>query len=132
MRLTDVLTKPPAHTRVMVKQFRFIPLGMRQSDVGPDVWLESGNLIDWLGDDAVLRAECVATHELGPAELHANNNGNILFEAYLDGELIGEIRDDTNGRILRPCVILDGLTEVAELVINLKTSCLAVPLALIA
>ena len=96
MRLTDVLTKPPAHTRVMVKQFRFIPLGMRRSDVGPDVWLESGNLIDWLGDDAVLRAECVATHELGPAELHAS--GNILFEAYLDGELIGEIRDDTNGR----------------------------------
>ena len=72
----------------MVKQFRFIPLGMRRSDVGPDVWLESGNLIDWLGDDAVLRAECV--------ELHGN--GNTLFEAYLDGELIGEIRDDTNGR----------------------------------
>lgn len=88
MRLSDVLTKPPAHTRVMVKQFRFIPLGMRRSDAGPDVWLESGNLIDWLGDDAVLRAECV--------ELHGN--GNILFEAYLDGELIGEIRDDTNGR----------------------------------
>jgi hypothetical protein len=65
-------------------------------------------------------AQCVATHELVPAEPHAN--GDILFEAYLDGELIGEIRDDTNGRILRPCVILDGLTEVAELVINLKTS----------
>jgi len=80
----------------MVKQFRFIPLGMRRSDVGPDVWLESGNLIDWLGDDAVLRAECVAMHGPGPAELHAS--GNILFEAYLDGELIGEIRDDTNGR----------------------------------
>jgi hypothetical protein len=80
----------------MVKQFRFIPLGMRRSDVGPDVWLESGTLIDWLGDDAVSRAECVATQKLDPAELHAN--GNILFETYLDGELIGEIRDDTNGR----------------------------------
>jgi hypothetical protein len=80
----------------MVKQFRFIPLGMRQSDVGPDVWLESGNLIDWLGEDAVLRAECVATHERGPAKQHGS--GNILFELYLDGELIGEIRDDTNGR----------------------------------
>ena len=98
MRLSDVLSKPPAHTRVMVKQFRFVPLGMRRSDAGPDVWLESGNLIDWLGDDAVLRAECVATHELGSAELRANDNGNTLFEAYLDGELIGEIRDDTNGR----------------------------------
>jgi hypothetical protein len=96
MRISDILTKPAAQTRVMVKQFRFRPLGIKKRDAAPDVWLDSGNLVDWLGDEAVLRVECVATHELGPAEPHGN--GDTLFEAYLDGELIGEIRDDGNGR----------------------------------
>jgi hypothetical protein len=96
MRISDILTRPAAQTRVMVKQFRFRPLGVKKRDAPPDIWLDSGNLVDWLGDDAVLRVECIATHELGPPQ--PRSNGEMLFEAYLDGELIGEIRDDANGR----------------------------------
>jgi hypothetical protein len=95
MQISDILTKPAAQTRVMVKQFRFRPRSLREADAVPEVWLDSGNLDDWLGD-AVSRVECVATHEPGSVEQHFN--GEARFEAYLDGELIGEIRDDTNGR----------------------------------
>ena len=95
MRISDILTESAARTRVMVKQFRFRPRSRQETDTAPDVWLDSGNLFDWLGD-AISRVECVATDEPGSAEPYAN--GETRFEAYLDGELIGEIRDDANGR----------------------------------
>jgi hypothetical protein len=92
MRISEILTKPAAETRVMVKQYRF---RLRDVDAVPDVWLDSGNLADWLGD-AISRVECVAAHELVSAV--PPNDGETQFEAYLDGELIGEIRDHANGR----------------------------------
>jgi hypothetical protein len=92
MRISDVLTKPAAETRVKVKQYRF---RLRDVNAVPDVWLDSGNLADWLGD-AISRVECVAAHELVSAVPPID--GETLFEAYLDGELVGEIRDDASGR----------------------------------
>jgi len=92
MRISEILTKPAAETRVMVKQYRF---RLRDPDAVPDVWLDSGNLADWLGDAIISRVECVAAHELVSGVTHVD--GETLFEAYLDGELIGEIRDHANG-----------------------------------
>jgi hypothetical protein len=92
MRISKILTKPVAETRVMIKQYRF---RLREADGVPDVWLDSGNLAEWLGD-AISRVECVAAHELVSAV--PPNDGETLFEAYLDGELIGEIRDHASGR----------------------------------
>ena len=92
MRISDTLRKPAAETRVMVKQYRF---RLRDVDADTDVWLDSGNLADWLGD-AISRVECVAAHELVSGVSHIDVE--TLFEAYLDGELIGEIRDHANGR----------------------------------
>jgi hypothetical protein len=90
MRLSEVLTNPAEETRVMVREYRF---RLRDTDKGPDVWLDSGNLADWLGD-AVIRVDCVEareeTEQTGPA---------TRFEAYLDGELIGEIHGDAEGSI---------------------------------
>jgi hypothetical protein len=93
MRMSEVLTKPASETRVMVKQYRFHPL--REVDVADDVWLDSGNLADWLGD-ALARVEWVTARDPGSTAPH--DHGEIYFEAYLDGELIGEIRDDADGR----------------------------------
>jgi hypothetical protein len=95
MQITEVLTRPAAETRVMIKQFRFQPRSPRLMDATPDVWLDSGNLADWLGD-AISRVEWVATDDRGSTAPH--DNAGTLFEAYLDGELIGEIRDDASGR----------------------------------
>jgi hypothetical protein len=91
MRISDVLTKPAAETRVMIRQYRF---RLRDADAVSDVWLDSGNLAEWLGD-AISRVECVAAHELVSAVPPID--GEPLFEAYLDGELIGEIHGDSNG-----------------------------------
>ena len=74
----------------MVKQYRF---RLRDADAHPDVWLYSGNLFDWLGVDAISRVVCVETREIV-----SHTEGRPRFEAYLDGALIGEIRDDANGR----------------------------------
>jgi hypothetical protein len=93
MRISDVLTKPAAETRVKVKQYRF---RLRDVNAVPDVWLDSGNLADWLGDAIISRVECVAARELVSDVSHID--GETLFEVYLDGELIGEIRDHANGR----------------------------------
>ena len=49
MLISEVLTRPAAETRVMIKQYRFHPLRV-VVDAAPDVWLDSGNLADWLGD----------------------------------------------------------------------------------
>ena len=95
MQLSEVLTKPAVETRVMVKQYRFRSRSHPAADAAADVWLDSGNLADWLGD-AISRVEWVAAHDPGSREAHSN--GEIRFEAYLDGELIGEIRDDARGR----------------------------------
>ena len=86
MRISEILTKPAAETRVMVKKYRF---RLRDVDTS-DVWLYSGNLAEWLGD-AFSRVECVEAREV------PNINGEARFEAYLDGELIGEIHGDANG-----------------------------------
>jgi hypothetical protein len=93
MLISEVLTRPAAETRVMIKQYRFHPLRV-VVDAAPDVWLDSGNLADWLGD-AISRVEWVAAHDPGSV---SRENGEKLFEAYLDGELIGEIRNDRKGR----------------------------------
>ena len=90
MRISEILTNPAAETRVMVKQYRF---RLRDVDAVPDVWLDSGNLADWLGD-AISGVECVAAHELVSAVPPID--GETLFEAYLDGELIGEIHGDAD------------------------------------
>jgi hypothetical protein len=95
MQITEILTRPAAETRVMIKRFRFRPHSPRLVDAAPDVWLDSGNLADWLGD-AISRVEWVAAHDRCSTEPH--DNAGTLFEAYLDGELIGEIRDDAGGR----------------------------------
>jgi hypothetical protein len=95
MQISEILTRPAAETRVMIKQFRFHPRSPRLVDAAPDVWLDSGNLADWLGD-AISRVEWVAAHDPGSPE--PRDNVGTLFEAYLDGELIGEIRDDASGR----------------------------------
>ena len=89
------LTKPASETRVMVKQYRFHPSSSREVDPAADVWLDSGNLADWLGD-AIARVEWVPASE--PDATVSRDHGEIRFEAYLDGELIGEIRDDAGGR----------------------------------
>ena len=91
MRISDVLTKPAAETRVMIRQYRF---RLRDADTVSDVWLYSGNLAEWLGDN-ISRVECVAAHGLGSPVPHMN--GGPRFQAYLDGELIGEIRDPVDG-----------------------------------
>jgi hypothetical protein len=83
----------------MVKQFRSRPLSLRKMDAVPEVWLDGGNLVDWLGD-AISRVECMATREPGSVKSHTN--GKTRFKAYLDGELIGEIRDDAKGRTYTP------------------------------
>jgi len=88
MGISEILTKPAAETRVMIKQYRF---RLREADAVPDVWLDSGNLAEWLGD-AISRVECVEAREDLPYI-----NGGTRFEAYLDGELIGEIHGDSNG-----------------------------------
>jgi hypothetical protein len=95
MQISKILRKPAAETRVKVKQFRFHPRAVQVGETAADVWLDSGNLDDWLGS-AISRVEWVAVHDVGSSEPHAH--GATLFEAYLDGELIGEIRDDANGR----------------------------------
>ena len=66
MQIYEVLRKPASETRVMVKQYRFHPRALRV-DAAADVWLESGNLADWLGD-AISRVEWVAAREpeVGP------------------------------------------------------------------
>jgi hypothetical protein len=87
MRISDILTKPAAETRVMIKQYRF---RLRDVDAVPDVWLDSGNLAEWLGD-AISRVECVEAREDVP-----HINSETRFEAYLDGELIGEIHGDAD------------------------------------
>jgi hypothetical protein len=89
MRISDILTTPAAETRVMIREYRF---RLREPDGVPDVWLDSGNLADWLGD-AISRVECVEAREAVP------HNGETRFQAYLDGELIGEIHGDANGSI---------------------------------
>jgi hypothetical protein len=92
MRISDVLTRSAAETRVMIRQFR-----LRRGSVWKveaEVWLDSGNLADWLGD-AISRVECVPAHELGAPV--PDKNGAPRFQAYLDGELIGEIRDHASG-----------------------------------
>ena len=94
MQMRDVLTKSASETRVMVKQYRFHPRTIRVEPAA-DVWLDSGNLADWLGD-AIYRVEWVAARNPGPTAPHGH--GQIRFEAYLDGDLIGEIRDDAGGR----------------------------------
>jgi hypothetical protein len=94
MRMSEVLIKPPSETRVMVKQYRFHPRANPIADPASDVWLDSGNLDDWLGE-ALARVEWIAAADPGSTEPHS---GEIRFEAYLDGELIGEIRDDAGGR----------------------------------
>ena len=95
MQISEVLTKPAGETRVMVKQYRFHPRSQREVDAAADVWLDSGNLADWLGD-AIARVEWVAAR--APGATVSREHGEIRFEAYLDGELIGEIRDDDGGR----------------------------------
>jgi hypothetical protein len=95
MPIGEILTRTAAETRVMIKQFRFRSRSPQLADSTPDVWLDSGNLADWLGD-AISRGEWVAPHDQGSTE--PPDNAGTLFEAYLDGELIGEIRDDANGR----------------------------------
>ena len=87
MRISDILTKPAAEIRVMIRQYRF---RLRDVDAVPDVWLDSGNLADWLGV-AISRVECVEAREDVPL------CGETRFEAYLDGELIGVIHGDANG-----------------------------------
>ena len=94
MQIYEVLTKPASKTRVMVKQYRFRPRSSRV-DAAADVWLESGNLADWLGD-ALSRVEWVTARAPDPTASH--DHGKVRFKAYLDGELIGEIRDDAGGR----------------------------------
>jgi hypothetical protein len=94
MQISEVLTKPASETRVKVKQYRFHSRS-RQVDAAADVWLDSGNLADWLGD-ALARVEWVAAREADATV--SRDHGEIRFEAYLDGELIGEIRDDAGGR----------------------------------
>jgi hypothetical protein len=94
MQIYEVLKKPASETRVMVKQYRFHPRSLRV-DPAADVWLDSGNLADWLGE-AISRVEWVAARDPDSKARHAH--GEIRFEAYLDGELIGEIRDDAGGR----------------------------------
>jgi hypothetical protein len=94
MQMSEILTKPAAETRVMVRQFRFHSRSSPAAKAAADVWLDSGNLADWLGD-AISRVEWVAVQDLGLLE---HDDGETLFEAYLDGELIGEIRDDARGR----------------------------------
>jgi hypothetical protein len=88
MGISEILTKPAAETRVMIKQYRFC---LREADAVPDVWLDSGNLAEWLGD-AISRVECVEAREDVPYI-----GGETRFEVYLDGELIGEIHGDSNG-----------------------------------
>ena len=90
MRISEILTKPVAETRVMIREYRF---RLREADAAPDVWLDSGNLADWLGD-AIARVEWVEAREAVPYI-----NGETRFEAYLDVELIGEIHGDANGSI---------------------------------
>ena len=92
MRISDVLTRPAAETRVMIRRFRFRSGSLRK--VEAEIWLDSGNLADWLGD-AISRVECVPAQGLGSPVPHMN--GEPRFQAYLDGELIGEIRDQTDG-----------------------------------
>jgi len=94
MQIYEVLRKPASETRVMVKQYRFHPRSL-PVDAAADVWLDSGNLADWLGE-AISRVEWVAARDPDPTARH--DHGEIRFEAYLDGELIGEIRDDAGGR----------------------------------
>ena len=94
MQIYEVLTKPASETRVKVKQYRFRPRSSRV-DAAADVWLDSGNLADWLGD-AISRVEWVAAR--GPDSTAPHDHGKVRFKAYLDGELIGEIRDDAGGR----------------------------------
>jgi hypothetical protein len=94
MQLSEILSKPATETRVMVRQFRFHSRSSRAVEEAADVWLDSGNLADWLGD-AISRVEWVAVQDPGSLE---RDDGETLFEAYLDGELIGEIRDDAHGR----------------------------------
>jgi hypothetical protein len=94
MQMSDILTKPAAEIRVMVRQFRFHSRSSLVPEAAEDVWLDSGNLADWLGD-AISRVEWIAVQD--PASLE-REDGETLFEAYLDGELIGEIRDDAHGR----------------------------------
>jgi hypothetical protein len=94
MQIYEVLTKPASETRVMVKQYRFRPRASRV-DAAADVWLDSGNLADWLGD-AISRVEWVAAR--APDSTAPHDHGKVRFKAYLDGELIGEIRDDAGGR----------------------------------
>jgi hypothetical protein len=74
----------------MIREYRF---RLRDADRVPDVWLDSGNLADWLGV-AISRVECVEVREAVP-----HINGETRFQAYLDGELIGEIYGDANGSI---------------------------------
>ena len=93
MRIGDVLTKRAAETRVMVKQYRFRPFLHSHRSPGSDTWLDSGNLADWLGD-AIARVEWVVADAAGSIEL---NPIDTRIEAYLDGDLIGEIRDDGRG-----------------------------------
>ena len=88
MGISEILTKPAAETRVMIKQYRF---RLREVNAVPDVWLDSGNLAEWLGD-AISRVECVEAREDVPFI-----NGETRYEAYLDGELIGEIHGDADG-----------------------------------
>ena len=94
MQIYEVLRKPASETRVMVKQYRFHPRSL-PVDAAADVWLDSGNLADWLGE-AISRVEWVAARDPDPTAPH--DHGETRFEAYLDGELIGEIRDDAGGR----------------------------------
>jgi hypothetical protein len=94
MQIYEVLTKPASETRVVVKQYRFRPRSSRV-DAAADVWLESGNLADWLGE-AIARVEWVAARATDSTVPH--EHGKVRFKAYLDGELIGEIRDDAGGR----------------------------------
>jgi hypothetical protein len=95
MQISEVLTKPASETRVMVKQYRFHPRSRREVDAAADVWLDSGNLADWLGD-AIARVEWVAARAADATV--SRDHGEIRFEAYLDGELIGQIRDAAGGR----------------------------------
>ena len=92
MRISDVLTRPAAETRVMIRQFRFRSGSLRK--VEAEIWLDSGNLADWLGD-AISHVEWVPTNGLGAPVPHMH--GETRFQAYLDGELVGEIRDHADG-----------------------------------
>jgi hypothetical protein len=94
MQIYEVLTKAASETRVKVKQYRFHPRSGRV-DAAADVWLDSGNLADWLGN-AISRVEWVAAR--APDSTAPHDQGKIRFKAYLDGELIGEVRDDAGGR----------------------------------